>query len=208
MSYDGTPYVVLLNGETYYLSCENKWERLPGCATDIGVGRGNEVFKTGCDPREGGFDVYKLQCNCKCEVGSEAFGRCKRYNKSYKEIAKTKNDEKKCFWLRLEDAGVRIDVSTSGLPYVTRSCGRIYYYNGLNWNHVGALLALDISISNEGNLFAVGTDNKLYKAKHDDTFTLIEEVEYAKAVTVGPFNLPFTIGHDDSVLFSAKSDFN
>lgn len=79
VSYDGVPYVVTSCGDTFYLSCDNKWIRLPGCAKDIGAGRGGEIFKTGCDEREGGFGIYRLFCKCECK---NCYQGCQRWKKS------------------------------------------------------------------------------------------------------------------------------
>lgn len=91
--YDATPYVIKNSGETFYLNCNHLWQRLPGCAKDIAVGRGGEVYKIGCERRNGGFRIYKLICNQKC---SKNFRKCLRYKSKKTEnsdldVGETKN---------------------------------------------------------------------------------------------------------------------
>ena len=66
VSNDGTPYVITASGSTYYLNLANKWIRLPGCASDIAVGNGGEVYKIGCDIRTNGYGIFRLFNNEVC----------------------------------------------------------------------------------------------------------------------------------------------
>jgi hypothetical protein len=38
----------------------DKWQQLPGCATDVGVGTGGGVWVTGCGAVPGGFSIHQL----------------------------------------------------------------------------------------------------------------------------------------------------
>jgi hypothetical protein len=77
---DATPYAINGAGDTYYLNCNHRWEKLPGCAKDIAVGRGGEVYKLGCERRKGGFRIYKLICNYPCNKCK----KCLRYKRNDK----------------------------------------------------------------------------------------------------------------------------
>jgi hypothetical protein len=204
-SYDGTPFVITLTGETYYLSCDNRWIRLPGCATDISAGRGGEVYKTGCDAKSQGFGVYRLFCTCKSECCNNT---CKRF-RSISSIEQN-NEEKKCHWFRFEGSGVKIAVAPNGWPYVVKNDNFIYSFNGADWLKISNLEARDISVSNEGILYAVGVDKHLYKLTDErhDSFEKISSVCEVESVSVGPFGLPFVIRSDGHLLSSSKTNFN
>jgi peptidoglycan hydrolase-like protein with peptidoglycan-binding domain len=55
-----TPYLVNDRGAIYHWNPGSwSWDRLPGCASDVGVGADDEVWIVGCDLAPGGFAVYK-----------------------------------------------------------------------------------------------------------------------------------------------------
>lgn len=54
----GVPWVVNSAGDIYRL-VHNKWEQIPGGATDIGIGANGAVFVTGTDDVPGGHGIYK-----------------------------------------------------------------------------------------------------------------------------------------------------
>lgn len=201
-SYDGTPFVITMTGETYYQTCGGSWVRLPGCATDIGIGRGGEVFKTGCDVKSDGFAIYKLFCKCKCKCCAKG---CKRY-----KYNRSADVEKKCEWFRYVGSGVRIDVTPHGLPIVVQSNGGIAAFNGNDWYYIGGLSALDVSVSNQGILYAVGKDRNLYRLTDESsyTFTRIPSISDVTNVTVGPLGLPYVTTSNGFVLSSSKTNFN
>jgi hypothetical protein len=201
-SYDGTPYVVTMTGETFYQTCGGSWIRLPGCASDIGVGRGGDVFKTGCDTKSSGFAIYKLFCKCKCKCCAKG---CKRYKHN-----RSADVEKKCEWFRFVGSGVRIDVTPHGLPIVVHQDGNVAAFNGNDWYYIGGLSALDVSVSNQGILYAVGKDNNLYRLTDESqyTFTRIPSISNVTNVTVGPLGLPYVTTMSGFVLTSSKTNFN
>jgi hypothetical protein len=205
VGYDGTPYVVTITGETFYLSCDNKWIRLPGCASDISFGRGGEIYKTGCEPKGHGFPVFRLFCTCKSECCTN---NCRRFrtNPSYEDGA----EKKKCHWFRFEGSGLRIATAPNGWPIVTKSDNSIAMYDGADWRTLGDMQAMDIAVSNEGVLYCVGIDKNLYKLTDEKrgTYERIMSITDVMNVGVGPFGLPAVTRCDDHVFTSTKTIFN
>lgn len=162
--YDGLIYVVNMAGDTYFLSCNRYWVKLPGCAIDIGTGRGDEVAKIGCDDYcetletavcsthidKKSHHVYKLHCDCDCRCCRK---RCNIFVKHVFTCDKEHEVDRKCYWIKYpygptyDDAGTkklcnftRIDVNSSGHPVVVAQCGsgvgssRLYQFVGANLN--------------------------------------------------------------------------
>ncbi len=203
VNYDGTPYVITLTGEIYFLSCFNTWVRIQGCATDISAGRGGEVFKTGC--KEDGRNVYRLFCECKCDC---KFRNCKRYRK---KTHLQMGGKPKCAWFKIEGNGVKISVSPSGWPYVINKTGNVLSYNGLRWRQIGYILAIDISHSNDGMLYVVGDDNNIYRVidEANGIFRYVKNDNLPVVnISVGPLSLPFITTTDKGLFTSAKREFN
>jgi hypothetical protein len=150
IGYDGIIYVVSISGDTYYLSCSGHWIKLPGCAIDIGTGRGDEVAKIGCDDYCEGLDdkdncpskpndivdkksphIYRLICHCKCKCCRH---RCNIFIKHHFKCHK--DNDRKCYWIKYPEGPVykknnkyypcefsRIDVNANGYPMVIAHCG-------------------------------------------------------------------------------------
>jgi len=191
---DATPYVATLTGETYYLSCERKWVLLPGCARDIGAGRGGEVFKIGCVRTQGGFKIYKLICQFNCETCK----RCIRYRKRLEYTYK--DDGRRCRWFNMDGAGVRIDVDHRGHPFTINDSGAIQFYNGTEWNLIPQTDAFDLSVSNEGIVNYIGSDYSVYRVKpkkYSEDYTKVSILKLTGksgvAVTTGPYAQPCII---------------
>jgi len=206
-NWDGMPYVVTDVGDTFFLGCDHLWTRLPGCATDIGIGRGGEVYKTGCDKRNTGFGIYRLYCTCPtscCYKGCQNWRKPCRFNWTHK------SDERKCEWFRIEGNGIRIDVAPSGNPYTIDITGAIFQHDGTNWKKVTTpSLAFDLTISNESVLFYTGQDGKIYKSVDETKGTWSVLNGEADAITAGPFSQPWVIKNSDkSVLGSSKFEYN
>jgi hypothetical protein len=54
----GNPWIVNDNGNIYR-RVGNRWEQLPGTATDIGIGADGSVWIVGTKPRFGGYGIYR-----------------------------------------------------------------------------------------------------------------------------------------------------
>jgi len=188
---DGNPYVITQTGETFFQTCDKSWTQLPGCSTKLGIGRGGEIFKIGCDQREGGYGIYKLFCKNDCK-GSKCF----RFRKSNDPIGS------KCFWFRISGSGVKITVAPDGWPYVVTDKGTILKYDGADWKVVEGFTAKDISVSNEGIVFALGNDNSIQKLLPDGNWTTI--CGQASAISSGPYSHLWIVDLENRVKTSSK----
>jgi hypothetical protein len=207
VSWEGVPYVVTETGDTYYLSCDHKWMRLSGCATDIATGRGGEVFKTGCDERENGFGIYKLFCN---NPVTSDFRGCLNFRKPSSFAWTHKESERTCEWFRIDGNGVRIDVAPNGNPYIIDKNGDIYLNDGTEWRRFPTKTkAYDLTLSNDGVLFYIGQDANIYKSVDEIEGKWIQLEGQGTAITAGPFGHPWVIQRDDSnVVGTAKYEYN
>lgn len=207
VNWDGMPYVTTDIGDTFFLGCDHKWTRLPGCATDIGIGRGGEVYKTGCDKRNTGFGIYRLYCTCPTTC---CYKGCLNWRKPCRFCWTHKSDDRKCEWFRIEGNGIKIDVAPSGNPYTIDVTGTILQYDGTIWKKVSTpTLAFDLTLSNEGVLFYTGQDGKIYKSINEAKGTWVVLNGEADAVTAGPYTQPWVIRNSDkSVLGTSKFEYN
>lgn len=212
VSYDGTPYIITSSGETYYNNCDKDWVKLPGCATEIAVGRGGEVFKLGCDLGGNGFSLFKLFCDSENE-GNENMNtqrtKCNRFRKWWECISCSKKlDNRKCYWFKLTGSGIKMSVNTKGNPVVIDVNGNILVYDEEDWYTVSkGMNARDIDVSNDGEIFFTNNFNELYKIGRGN-WTPVKICGKAKGVTIGPFGQPFVIGPDFIVYTSSKQCFN
>ncbi len=204
---DGTPYVITLKGgQVYFLNSNNSWVRIPGCARDIAIGRGGEIWKIGCDARSGGYGIWKLFCDkepkCKCYRG------CNRFRKvTYSSIHKDE-DVKTCFWMRIEGGGIKLDVDPNGNPWIVADNFLIYYYDGSNWKPVTGFEGDDIAVSNEGVVFAAGLQSKIGRLICPEIGTWQVLSGAAAAITSGPYSIPFIADGTYMVYTTAKREVN
>ena len=207
VSTDGTPYVVTASGSTYFLSSSLKWKRLPGCATDIAVGRGGEVYKIGCDVRPNGYGIYRLFNNEENESLHQKHNRCKRRKGICTECSYDDNNENgvnKKYWFRLSGSGVRISVSPSGLPYIVNNSGMVLSYESSNWTPIlTAGLARDLALSNDGEIFYVDFYHNIFRIINRNGY-VFQLCGVAKTISSGPFSQPFIVGTDHKVYTSSK----
>lgn len=207
----GTPYLISSSGSVFYLSCYNNWVQIPGCGVDIGVGRGMEVWKIGCDPKgptKQDYGVWKLFCECTCQCDCDR--KCIRFRPS-KYNSNPNGDKRKCYWSKIEGAGTRIDVHPNGNPYIINNNGNIYKYDleSFNFNPVDGVLARDITLSNDGLLYAVGKlDNRIYRAMDEDAGSWSIIQGFANEITSGPYNQPWIVAGDSNILTTSKLEFN
>ena len=205
---DGTPYVVTGAGSTYYLSPTNIWVRLPGCASDIAIGRGGEVYKIGCDIRPNGYGIYRLFNNEENELEHKKHNRCIRNNELCGECAKISNentnDMNKVYWFRLSGSGVRISVSPSGQPYIVNNSGMILSYEDSNWVPIlTGGLARDITLTNDGEIFYIDLYHNIFRIVNRNG-NVYQLCGMGKTISAGPFSQPFIVGVDHSVYTSSK----
>lgn len=203
---EGTPYVISeTGGQMFHLDNQNNWIQLPGCANDIAVGRGGEVWKIGCDQRLGGFGVWKLFCHEECKGNK---GRCTRFRPmKYPNISQP--DKRVCNWFRIEGAGVRIAVDPQGNPWTIGENHRVYHYDGVNWKNVPGFSAQDIAISNDGVVFVSADDgNSVGRLVCDELGTWQNLKVSSKSIAVGPFSLFTSIAENGYVISTSKRDFN
>ena len=207
VSTDGTPYVVTASGSTYFLSSSLKWKRLPGCATDIAVGRGGEVYKIGCDVRPNGYGIYRLFNNEENESLHKKHNRCKRRKGICTECSYDDNNENevnKKYWFRLSGSGVRISASPSGLPYIVNNSGMVLSYENSNWTPIlTAGLARDLALSNDGEIFYVDFYHNIFRIINRNGY-VFQLCGVAKTISSGPFSQPFIVGTDHKVYTASK----
>ncbi len=206
---DGTPYVVASSGQIYYLDCSNKWVQLPGCASDIGIGRGGEIWKIGCDDRNGGFGIWKLFCKNKPKCGCEK--SCVRFRPMH-YLANVYPTNGHCFWYRVEGAANRIDVNTEGYPNVVTKDGVVYDYDGVNWLRVNGIIARDITVSNENEVFVTGKDGGVYMLTNAANGSWIKlggaVADSAIEISAGPLSQPWIIHSSGFIYTSSKGAYN
>lgn len=207
VSWEDIPYVITETGDTYYLSCDHRWMRLSGCASDIGIGRGGEVYKTGCDERESGFGIYKLFCSSNVNCG---YNGCLNFRKPKTFEWTHKGSERECEWFRIDGNGVKIDVAPNGNPYVIDKNGEIQHFDGMEWRNIPTKVkAYDLSISNNGIVFYIGQDANIYKSQNENSGTWIQIEGEGVAISVGPLDHPWVVSRAEfSVIGTAKNDYN
>jgi len=181
INYDGIIYVVTRCGDTYYLDCERRWVKLPGCAIDIGAGRSGEIFKLGCEKPEtctapnvfgtgkpSSAHVYKLICSCNCKCCDR---RCKVFIKKYEYKTCEPAEKRICYWIHLPNDIIgyngqpkkytRIDAKFTGFPIVTDGDRTIWEFIGGDENKFKQIYQApilfsdinDIASDNDGNDF-------------------------------------------------------
>ena len=205
---DGTPYVITAAGSTYYLTPANIWVRLPGCASDIAIGRGGEVYKIGCDIRPNGYGIYRLFNNEENELEYKKHSRCLRNKGLCAECAKANeenmNDMNKVYWFRLSGSGVRISVSPSGQPYIVNNGGMILSYEDSNWVPIlTGGLARDITLTNDGEIFYVDLYHNIFRIVNRNG-NVYQLCGMGTTISAGPFSQPFIVGVDHSVYTASK----
>jgi hypothetical protein len=190
----GTPFVIDVEGNILYLNTKNKWKRLPGCAKDIGVGINRNVWKIGCDEREGGYGVWKLICTS-CKLRNQYLKPSYAHIHSQKsfDYVDSLNKEINCNWHRVEGAGKKIAVDSEGNPWVVRNNNEIYAYDTNNWRLIPGFLAQQISISNEGVLFAIGKNFSIGRLVCFKLGTWQILSGSASDISVGAYSIPFII---------------
>jgi len=209
----GTIFLMGTAGNTYYLSCYNSWHQLSGCGKDVGIGRGSSIWKIGCDIKGNSnddFGIWKLFCRTKPDCGFNSTRKCMRFRHS-KYTNNPSGDKRECYWTKIEGSGKRIDVHPNGNPYITTSSGKIFKYESesFNFKEITGVLAKDVTLSNNGLLFAVGlTDNRIYRCLNEDTGDWQILQGCAKEISSGPYSQPWIVSCEGKILTTSKLLFN
>jgi hypothetical protein len=170
---DGTIYVISLCG-IYYLDCENRWVKLPGKGTDIGVGVDFTVWKLGDDlyniikkpkTKFPNYGVWKLICDCECLCICRR--RCVRFRLRFYDPCPGARAPK-CYWFRTDGYGVNIDVFPNGDALISVNHWNRFYTTLKTVNHHGMYfrdykcgkndflkLSGDITVGNTGVVYVV-----------------------------------------------------
>ena len=189
-----------------------KWEKLPGCATDISVGRNGDVFKIGCDVRVNGFGVYKLiRDNNNNMKQRKRSWRCQHENfcdTTCNDDVNAHDDVNDAYWFRLSGSGVRVSAGPFGNAYVVTASGVLMEYNDGKWNEVliGAGVR-DVACSNDNEVYYVDNYANVFRVA-DRNGHVFQLCGVAKAIDVGPYSQPIVIGVDGDVYTSSKFNFN
>jgi hypothetical protein len=224
----GTPFVLSASGEIYYLSYYNHWIKLPGCATDISIGRNGDIWKLGCHQlHNGGYSISKLLCNNN-EItftspiinverehvrfrrswgDAETFNTFINYDVLPNEF-QYKDDiiYEQCHWVDIEGEGTRIAVGVNGEPYIIAPGGIVMKYESPSWTGIYGQAALDLDISNEGVLFTVGVDGSVMRCIVEEMGTWIQlKGINAMNIAVGPYSQPIISRFMDGRVFTSTN---
>jgi len=232
INYDGIIYVITRCGDTYYLDCEKRWVKLPGCAIDIGAGRSGEIYKIGCEEsstcsapnlpcngeRKSPY-VYKLICSCNCKCCDR---RCKVFLKKYEYKTCEPAEKRICYWIKLpllirENGNfvefTRIDVKNTGFPITTNGSKNVYEFKGGDVNEWESIYfgnnrgpILDVASDNEGNDFFSDSNGSYIitgaTSATEITTTLFPNGKGASDLSAGPYGIISFIEKTTSSLFT------
>jgi hypothetical protein len=238
INYDGIIYVITRCGDTYYLDCERRWVKLPGCAIDIGAGRSGEIYKIGCEKPEeckastfpvkpSSPFVFKLICICTCKCCCR---RCKFFIKKYHYKTCEPAEKRFCYWINLPNdvkdtfgntvKFTRIDAKFTGFPIVTDGLKRVYEFFGGDENKFKLIYTTplnfspinDIASDNDGNDF-FSTKIASYIITGATSQTRIVDTRSlfkgASDISVGPYGMITFIGINDKKMYTvSKLGFN
>jgi len=198
---EDTPFTITQNGNTYFLDSKNNWVRLPGCATDISIGKNGEIYKLGCTQRTRGYSIYHLSCSIDDENGGgeNVMKNLDHYLKNY-----YKNLQ--CKWTNFPGFAKTIIVANDGLPYIiSKKNNFVYKSDGTYWDAVSGIKAKDISISNENILFIAGIDGKVYEIFNDkDSEVALFDGIAAEKISTGPYSRPSIIKSCDGIVYTSS----
>lgn len=209
---EATPFVVTENGNTYFLDSKSRWIKLPGCSTEISIGKHGEIYKLGCTKRKRGYSIYKLKCFVGIDGNPENgfledSGDVEYVTKSLDFYLKNYFDNLKCEWETFPGYGRTIIVGNDGYPYIISMKNNfVYKYDGIDWDAVSGIKAKDISISNEDNLFLAGLDGKIYKIpqREKDADAITFDCLEAEKISTGPFSSPSIVKSKSGFVYTAS----
>jgi hypothetical protein len=189
VSPDNIPYIIDNKGNTFFQK-NNSWKQLPGCASRIGLGRNGELFKLGCDKKDGGYDVYMLQCT--------------DGNKFVYNFPHLLDDSVFCDWFSLNGRAIKVAVLNNGLPLIITEDEQLFYFTGDKWNSFMGMEGKDVAVSNSGLLLLIDIQNELYAINNAKYPMKVYLLGKAKTVSIGPFSIPVILGVDDVLYMADK----
>ncbi len=185
---DKTPYGIDQEGNTYYMNNQT-WIQLPGCATMIALGREGEVYKLGCDRKEGGYEVFMLFCT---------------QDDNYINTFPHMQNNSTCNWYRLNGRGMKLSILQNGLPVIINDSNNIQYFTGSKWNPFLGIKGKEISFSNSGLAMVIGLDKNLLGLNYFTDPIEIYAIGTAKKVSIGPYSIPIILGNDDNLYMASN----
>lgn len=212
----GVPFVVANCGDIYYLTFNHHWEKIPGCASDISVGKGGEVWKLGCEQKEnGGYTISQLSCDSSFDSPTLNTEREYVFFRKKEEDSidafinyelRPKEKHKHCNWNDIEGEGLRISVGINGDPYIIAPGGIVMKYENNKWTGIYGQAAVDIDISNEGVIFTAGADGSLMRSVVEEMGTWIKiEGVLSKGVAVGPYSQPVVLSYIEGKVMNTNN---
>lgn len=94
--------------------------------------------------------------------------------------------------------GTKVVVEPSGTPLILGTDGGVYRL-GKGWNRVGLAVARDLAVSESGDLFAVGTDGKIWTCGvNQSEWTLFNGLVSARKLAVGGGSV-YLVGTDNGI---------
>ncbi len=201
---NATPFAITDTGNTYFLNSNSSWIRLPGCSTDISIGKNGEIFKLGCSEKKRGFSIYQL--SCEIEEDYNKFGGRTKIFKGLDYYLRDYYANLQCNWTNFPGYAKSLIVGNDGLPYIISKKNKfVYKSDGIYWDAVSGIKAKDISISNENVLFIVGEDAKIYEIFNDkdNEVVLFDNID-AEKISTGPYSRPSIIKTKEGVVYTSS----
>lgn len=199
---DATPFATTENGNTYFLDYKNSWIRLPGCATDISIGKNGEIFKLGCTNRKRGYSIYQFSCI----IDGESTSGDSIITKNLDNYLRNYYKNLRCKWNKFPGFAKTIVVGNDGLPFIiSKKNNFVYKSDGKYWDAVSGVKAKDFSVSNENVLFIVGMDSKIYEVFNDkDSEVVLFDSIAADKISTGPYSRPSIIKSSNGLVYTSS----
>ncbi|MEX0617891.1 MAG: tectonin domain-containing protein [Pseudohongiellaceae bacterium] len=145
------------------VSTQPNWQRLPGNASDIGVGANGAAWVIGNDERGGGYGIYQWN-----GTGWSRFpGGAVRIDVDPAGIPWIVNDREQIFrwvnnaWQRLPGNARDIGIGADGSVWVASDSG-VYRWNGSNWEGLSGS-AVRVDVDPAGLPWIINHDDDIYQ---------------------------------------------
>lgn len=165
----GNPWIINSENRIYRLR-NGYWERLPGYATDIGIGADGSVWVVGVDERRGGNSLYtwvnglwRKMDGAGVRIDVDRFGAPWVINED-EQIYKLENGT----WRRVPGKAKDIGIGADGTVWVIgvdeRAGGYgVYRYTGSDWEKVQGS-GTQISVGPNGEPWVVNRDGDVFRS--------------------------------------------